>query len=392
MRRSVELVRRSASGHEPGRAREESFLRILHRRGPVSLGLIVPRSWAETHSLRVGSVVRVGIAADESLWVRASNGSRVPARRATLVVGRAAPPKHVFRWLLGAYLSGAVELEVRESEGLSPETRAAVRTFLRRTAQWEVLSEEGDRIEMRDVSDLLSVPLARLLERMGQVVLRLHEDAGRALQRPSSGPTVAWAARDDEIDRQAWSIERTVVRLLEGEVPTGAATGALRPLDALALARHLEAIADQGVLLGGCVAALADPVLPRAPVASLVRLHKEATAHTQEALAAVHEDSPPKANLLLDRGEALRASVRELADQLLPAEELMGSLGPRTAVGVFRILDAVDGVLAHANGMAQVVLDRPARDADALAAPAGPDARRTSRAFERNQEGGRKPK
>ncbi|HEV2317988.1 MAG TPA: PhoU domain-containing protein, partial [Thermoplasmata archaeon] len=354
---------------------ELESVRILQRMGPVSLGVSLPRSWVEEHRLRVGSPVHLRIVSDRTLRVRPTESPVTEGARFRIDVESGMLPEHTFRCLLGAYLDGAVEFEVVQRGGVTAETRSVARTFARRTIQPEVLSEETERLLLQDVSDASPVPLPKLLGRMGQLVLALHRDAGASWGKISVGREVPWESRDDEVDRQAWFIERCAVRMLDGR-GDGAAAGlpGIGALGCWTVARSLERIADHAVKMAETGSRLAEAPTPQQQIVALQQFHEQALRHLSSVLEALAEDSGGRANELLDTGEALHEVSRTLYERLFTSGGANSSLPPSMAIPLGRILESIDRTVAYAQDIAQVALDRalpPPRPPAAILEPTG---------------------
>jgi hypothetical protein len=271
-----------------------------------------------------------------------------PAGVAFLSVGPDEPVEHLFRRLLGAYLAGAAEFVVRESPVLSPSAREVVRTFCRRTRQPEVVSEEPDGLRLRDLSFESPVFLDQRVERMGRIVLAFHREAVDGWFDLPFGDDSYWARKDDDVDREAWYIQRLATLRL------GVRGGAGELLGSFIVARSLERIADHAIVLGTVGPRLAALPQGAGAATSLRQFHAQAMDHLTGALAASDGD---RANELLDTGDALAASGQALADRLLPGVG-GGTMPPATAAAVARILESIGRTIAYAQDIAQVALDR----------------------------------
>jgi hypothetical protein len=263
-------------------------------------------------------------------------------------VGPQEPAEHLFRRLLGAYLAGAPEFVVRERPLLTAGTREVVRTFCRRTRQPEIVSEERDSIRLHDLSFESPVSLDQRVQRMGRLVLAVHREAVDGWSHLPLGDDGYWERRDDEVDREAWYIQRiATLRLgLEGH--------ASELLGSWTVARSLERIADHAVVLGTTGPRLVALPQGQGPLTPLRQFHAQAMDHLEGALAAQNGD---RANDLLDTGNALAASGESLADRLLPGVG-GGVMPPATAATVARILESIGRTIAYAQDIAQIALDR----------------------------------
>ena len=269
-------------------------------------------------------------------------------RDAVVPVIRGEPPEHLFRRLLGAYLGGAREFALRERPTVSAGTREVVRSFCRRTRQPEIISDEPGLLRLRDLAFESPVSLDQRLARMGRIVVEFHRVAVVSWSHLPFGDPDAWERRDDEIDREAWYLQR-LAAIRVGEGIDGA-----RVLGPWTMARSLERIADHAITLGDEGRRLVDLPHGAGPVTSLKQFHQQAMDHLEGVLAATDGAS---ANDLLDMGEALLVSGRSLSDRLLPT--LNGStMPPATSAAIARILESIARTIAYAQDIAQVVLDR----------------------------------
>jgi hypothetical protein len=267
---------------------------------------------------------------------------------ATLEVCSSELPEHQFRRLLGAYLGGAREFVVHEPPRLRAATLAVVRTFCRRTRQPEIVSEERETVVVRDLAFDSPVPLARRLDQMGESVVRFHREAVESWAGLPLDGDGSWERRDDEIDREAWYLQRKA--LLRADAHGSAASS----LELWVLARSLERIADHAVALGEAGRRLAGLPHGPGPLATLEQFHAQAMEHLEGVLRAT---DGAEANDLLDTGEALLASGRTIADRLLPTVGGVG-MSPAAAAAVARIIESISRTIAYGQDIAQVVLDR----------------------------------
>ncbi|HXW67106.1 MAG TPA: PhoU domain-containing protein [Thermoplasmata archaeon] len=267
---------------------------------------------------------------------------------AKVVVRRGELPEHLFRRLLGAYLGGAREFVIREAPRVTPATREVVHTFCRRTRQPEIVWDDDGQMRLKDLAYESPVPIAQRLGRMGRIVVQFHRDAVESWGQLPLADDGQWERRDDEIDREAWYVQRLAAHRF-GPDEAGASM-----LGVWTIARSLERIADHAIVLGETGGRLIE--LPRgsAPITSLRQFHEQAMAHLEGALSAPDDAS---ANDLLDLGEALIASGRSLSDRLLPAVG-GGAVPPATAAAVARILESIGRTVAYSQDIAEVALDR----------------------------------
>lgn len=344
--------------NEPRRAaiRPGEDRRLLQRMGPVSLGVSLPRAWVERHTLRLGSTVRVRPADDGSIRIEPVEGPS-EGRECRIEVEPAEPPEHLFRRLVGAYLAGASRFELVEAEGISPGTRGILRLFTGRTLRPEIVSESATRIELIEPSDPLAAARPGQIARMGARVQALQESAIGRLAPSVELSATPMETQDDEIDRQAWYLERTLARWAREGIPPPSEFARYGLLGGFTIVRSLERIADHAVEAGGIGEALAGRSVPAALRTQLTQLEAEAHRHLGMVLAALATPDAGRANELLDLGAALRATVAALTERIGSAAG--EPIGPAAAALLARLLHAIDRSIAYAQDIAEVILATP---------------------------------
>ncbi|HKV90355.1 MAG TPA: PhoU domain-containing protein [Thermoplasmata archaeon] len=355
---------------EPGSDTEE---RKLHRLGSVSVGIALPRQWVARRGLTSGAAVFVSTRPDGTILVR--DGRDLPAlATAQLHVPTGGAPEHLFRQLLRAYLSGAQRFEVVEDGPLSSETRGAVLEFVRRTIRPEVVSDDGQRIVVADVSRGADLAVGPVLRRMAQVVLDRIRNAGRSWVDASPTPPSDWRARDDEVDRHAWLIERILVLRPWPDAGASGFPSALSETFApLFLSRALERAADHAVLIAERGARLREANLPEATYRSLSAYHKQVADHLELACRVAEARDPTDANLVVDAGEALHETAAALRERFW-SRGLSSPLPPSVVAGLGLLIESLDRITAYAQDVAQLAVPpsdrvtvRPALGADSRA-------------------------
>ena len=333
--------------------------RKLQRMGAVTVGVSLPREWIGQRGLAVGSTIRLTTKSDGSILLL----DRSPApevRRAILEVGPTTSSEHLFRDLIGAYLTGASEFDLRVPGGITPEVRATVRTFVRRTIQPEIVSEEGETIVLRDVSLGGFLPVPSLIRRMFQVVRDIQADAGRSWTPGDDRRQAVLEARDDEVDRYAWLVERVLA--LQGWAGLPERENDARaedPLGDLLVARYLERIGDHGVRIEEHGLRLRDSGIPPRVVEALTDYHEQVLAHLRDAFEASQRGDIDRANEVIDTGQALHATHEALSENLLYASST-ARVAPAAHTALGLLLESMDRTTAYAQDIGEVGLDRGA--------------------------------
>jgi phosphate uptake regulator len=332
-------------------------VRRLQRMGAVTVGVSLPRTWVSERDLGVGSPVVVKLVSNGAIVIRSPSGADARVR-AQIEVESGPPPEHLFRRLIGSYLRGAEEFIVHQEGGLAPTTRTTVRTFQRRTVHPQIVFEDRENIVLRDVSNGANLGIPVLLRRMFQVVLEMHEDAAKTWQTGSAPSDESMETRDDEVDRYAWLIERTLALRLRDD-PGGTSLGGPfeGPLPVFLLTRCLERIADHAVILADNGGHLRESSMPAPTIRALTGYHRQVLDQLRAAFSVAEHPDAKVANEVLDGATALEATHATLAGRFLtPSTPSTLPAAALTSLGL--ILQSIDRTTAYARDIAQIGLGR----------------------------------
>ncbi len=324
--------------------------------GSVTVGVVLPKSWVGEQGLAAGSPVEVKPLQDGALLVRAPE----PHGRdtCTLTVPPNTPPEHLFRQLVAAYLGGATEVVLVEPGWITAETRGIARMFGRRAVQPEVVSDEGDVLVLRDITAGPDLSPSQLLRRMFQLVHEMQRTAGGFLGAGHPVDLGSLAHRDDEVDRQAWLVERTLVLQLDPHrLGEGDPAPRHDPISPLLLARALERVGDHAVVLGENAARLAECPVPESVTSALRAYHRQALEYLASAFEVTEHPDVDRANDLIDTGEALLAAHHTLTESFL-VRDGAPELSSIASACLGLVLQSIDRTAAYAQDIAQVGLDR----------------------------------
>lgn len=264
----------------------------------------LPLGWSEELGWAPGCQLRVSRLDGGRLLV-AEEGRRPTLPPVTIELSPEAPSEHLFRQLVSAYLAGTDEIVVHAPGRLAAGQLQVVREFVRRVSEFEVSFETKDGIRLRNATPWAASEPPALVHRMFASVLSLHREAGRSwTHRGPDGSAERLVHLDDHVDREAWLMERTLVRGLARGMYFGLTqAGAAEGLSYLMIAKTLERIADHAVRIGeeGRRLATGPPEL----LGSLTALHEQVMELLSAARALVERPDVELANELVDAVDRL---------------------------------------------------------------------------------------
>ena len=291
-----------------------------------------------------------------------NSGSGQSARRARhppyseIVPRPGGAPEHLFRELVGAYLTGADRITLREAGGIRATTRNVALSFQRRVCATAALEATSEEIVLSDFDTADRAGLATLTFRLGEEVLRLLRRAGDEipeLDRPES-----WEALDDPIDALAWMIHRRVaLRCAAGPLEPRRDEERIDPIGWLEASRALERIGDHAVLIGSQASSWRSAGALPDERRLVSEVHAQTCDFVARALVLLGDPRPAAANEALDLGEALQSTSRALLERLVPGRSLGPSPAAASVLALGRVLDSLARIVAYSRDIVEVSLD-----------------------------------
>jgi len=331
--------------------------RKLQLAGGSTYLVSLPKRWVRDAGLQPGDTLFVGPAADGSVSVRAAREERPPLRAKTFEQRPDVPSEHLRRRLIGAYLSGFGQVEVRFGAAEGPAVRRAARDFCRYVVGPEVIEESETTLVVQDLSRGSELSPEKCLRRMHRLVRTMLEDSTRALQQRNAGLALEVAQRGPDVERLYWMAAKC--SLTPGASPDGLDRPELPRVWAHALtAKALERIGYHDARIAGTFPPLCGRnELEPGIGAALGVASTSAVSLLDRAVRALATGDLDEANGAIDG----RAGHQRLVDDLLRraarrrGEELL-------ALGV--VLDSLGRIAGYASDIAEQaitlsVLDEP---------------------------------
>ncbi len=295
----------------------------------------------------------------QTLPYRADRGRPVrlralPSRRIEL--GAHPEAEHLFRELVGGYLSGSSRITIRQVGGIREPTRDVVESFRQRIDESVSVDDEGEALVLSSLDPPERRSIASVTFRLGERVLDLLRDAGEESIEPIS--EAEWVRRDDAIDRLAWEVHRLVaIRWRQGRPHPTLIQERLDPIGWLEASRALERIGDHAVLIGEHLATWRATNPGAAERRLLDEFARQAYDYVSSALVLLGDPRPGPANGAIDLGRALRSTAQTLLDRLLAARSPTPPPPTSAVVALGWVLHSLERVVAYGQDLVEIALD-----------------------------------
>ncbi len=207
----------------------------------------LPKEWVLRNNLRKNDSVNIFQKKDGSLVIFSSSGGMHKSSKKVIEVTYNTPPSSLFRALVGAYMTGFSEIEIKSRDFLSPLLKREVRNFTNIAIGVEIVEEKRDSILVKDLLNPREIPLQKALKRMYEIGREMHRDAILSLQNQDYELLEDVIARDYEVDRLYWLIAREYLMLRDNPQEENREISISLALHSFVLSRYIERISDHAV-------------------------------------------------------------------------------------------------------------------------------------------------
>ena len=322
--------------------------RKLQLTGGSTITVSLPRKWVDEAGLERGAEVVLVPQSNGTLVVdpRASGQGWEKQRKLRVhnEVG-----EHLFRRLIGIYLTGTTEISVEAATRFSVRQRSTIREFSASVIGIEIVEEEASRILLNDVTSPGALPFDRTVKRLYRIVRAMYDDAVQMLH--GSGMEAAEVSdRDREADKLYWFIERQFNMTLENVQLAEKVAGGLPHGQFFShVARALERIGDHA-----CRLAEAAETLPQ-PDTRLLKLADQAGDILEEAMVSFSGLKAGSAVEIIDRGKAYRDRCQRYLQQ-------RAAKAPDEALPLFMALESLIRTALYSTDIAEATINFASQD------------------------------
>jgi phosphate uptake regulator len=218
-------------------------LRKVQRTPTGTFFVCLPRSWAEQHGLKKGTLVSLEETSDGKLFVDAKYNAEQQPRVATLCAG-----PYLGREIVGRYLLGFDIIRIEAKERIDVDVRTVVKSTVRSLIGLEIIEETNSQIVLQCLLEPSGFPPEKILRRSYAIVSGMNRDVASSLVDGDLQLAKSVIARDDESNRLYFLLVRILRTIIQN--PSLSEKLGITPIDCLdyrLAASLVEAIGDASV-------------------------------------------------------------------------------------------------------------------------------------------------
>lgn len=186
--------------------------RKVQKLGYSSLGVSLPKAWAESNGIRPGSVVSIVVEDDGSLRVRVGPMEEYPApAEATIDADAFAGPESITRLITGYYIVGCNTIRVRSRAELSTGRLREIHEAVRGLTGLTIVNQGPRFVTIENFVEPTRFPIDGLLRRLHFLTSRMERLALGVLAGEAAGRIEEVARMEVEVDRLYWLAVRQLL-------------------------------------------------------------------------------------------------------------------------------------------------------------------------------------
>lgn len=335
--------------------------RKVQKLGYSSLGVSLPKAWAQSNGIRPGSVVSMMVEDDGSLRVRVGPFEDYPTTEdATIDADVWNSQESLTRLVTGHYIVGSNTIRVRSREELSPGQLQEIHEAVRGLTGLTIVNQGPRFVTIENFVEPTRFPIDGLLRRLHYLTSRMEKLALGVLTREAVGRIDEVARMEVEVDRLYWLVVRQLLLGAQNR-SIAAKIGVTEPRHLLGnrvVAVTLENVGDSWEELASEIAPLlrARQPPPKEFARTIGSLKAKLEKIIDLAMTSFFASDLRKANEALDLQKSLVGELRRLGPSTGPAggrRKATPGAGPLQVV-----LRPIEHVAKYYGTIAQVTMNR----------------------------------
>jgi len=186
--------------------------RKVQKLGYSSVGISLPKDWAESSGLKPGALVALAVEDDGTLRVRAGPlEDRTPTSEATIDADEWSGPEALTRVITGNYIVGRNTIRVRSREELTPTQLQEIHDAVRGLTGLTIVNQGPKFVTIENFAEPTRFPIDGLLRRLHYLTSRMEKIALGVLAGESAGNLEEVVRMETEVDRLYWLVVRQLL-------------------------------------------------------------------------------------------------------------------------------------------------------------------------------------
>lgn len=310
--------------------------RKVQRTGKSTFIVSLPKNWATTNSIEVGSLVYISQTDNGDLLLSVDRSEQDLTAKLD-IGGKSGEP--LIRDIIACYVAGYRNIEVI-SKLMSSAQKKDIRQIVNKLIGPEILEETNNRVLIHDLLSPEELQTKQALKRIKNIVRSLIEDSIASLVNANRDLALDVIQRDNDVDRLNLLVMRQFMEMLRSRSTNQGKMDSITSFTYMQAASNLERIADHALRIAE-IASKCECTLNGEIAKSLSRLKPIIIELIDDSVICLLQTDSDKANDIIDRARDVRRVSEEMASltHLRNGEEMLVRLV--VASSIERMLDYI---------------------------------------------------
>jgi phosphate uptake regulator len=310
--------------------------RKVQRTGKSTFIVSLPKNWATTNSIEVGSIVYIS-QSDNGALVLSLDRSEKDLTAKLDIGDKSGEP--LIRDIIACYVAGHRNIEIT-SKHMSPAQKKDIRQIVNKLIGPEILEETINKVVIHDLLSSEELQTKQALKRIKNVVRTLIQDSISALLNNDKDLARDVIQRDDDVDRLNLLVARQFTEMLRSRSIHQEGPNSVTTLTYVQAASNLERIADHASRIAE-MASKCEFNLNAEMAEGLSGLQPIIVELLEDSVSCLLQTDSDKANKTIDKARDIRKRSEELTNpvNLRNGEKML--VGLIVASSIERMLDYI---------------------------------------------------
>ncbi|MBA3045124.1 MAG: AbrB/MazE/SpoVT family DNA-binding domain-containing protein [Candidatus Thermoplasmatota archaeon] len=289
--------------------------RKVQMTGGSSYIITLPKDWVLSARIKKNDPVGVITQPDGSLLITPNINMDSGNLTKVFSLDKITDGTYLFRLLIGAYISGYVNIVLKSKKGIEPTLRDSAIKFTQTLIGPEIVEEDANSIIIKDLLKPTEMPFNKTLKRMYLLVRSMHESTMKSLEESDKEIAKEVINRDRDVDRLQWLVARQAHMVLEDI--TLSSKMEIKQTDVvffLTMSRILERVGDHAIIIATHMPNLIELELERKTVDTIINSSNQALKMLSTSMDAWQKRDIVLANSTIESLPGLIRTCKKIND------------------------------------------------------------------------------
>lgn len=291
--------------------------------GQSSLVVSLPKDWVRSNNLKRGDIVELDVQRDLSLVIHPTLKTRDTPRVIKVDVGAEEHVDSIFRTVIGCYLNGYTNIELRSERIFSVAQQTAIRNVVK-SLYMRIISSNASNVVLQTLMNESMADILSGIERMHLITLSMCNDVVKAMREWDHELARSVISLEEDVDQFMFFLLRLIrSAATDPSLATKLDIDMLDCLDLQTLVDLIERVADNVYKTADSVIQLEEykEEIPAVLWETLLQTTESSFKAYENAIDVFRSSSVEESGLIIDQ----QYELSKLARSITPFPEMQNS-------------------------------------------------------------------